>query len=106
MKIKEFSPEEFWPIVNMFIEACHGFYVYNFEKKVGFTKQTVEKHLDKYLKIVKSKDKVIISDETEIEVILNVSKLVFKEIDEWEFETLIDITIPEAKELIAKIASE
>ena len=34
MKTKEFDPEEFWPIVNMLNEVCHGLYIYNFEKKL------------------------------------------------------------------------
>ena len=106
MKPKNFSSEKFWPIVNMLNEVCHGLYIYNFEKKIGYSKKCVIKYLNKYLDKVRSKSKIFISDKTEIDVILNVSKLVFKEIDDWEFETLIDISIPEAKELIAKITSE
>ena len=102
MKIIKLSSNEVWPLLNILNEVCHGILIDNFEKIIGAKKEDVVVLMDR------------IANEEKEETILNLNKLeldilkksfleVFKQIDEWEFQTRIGISRNEAIKIKEKI---
>ena len=98
------SQHEFFPLLNILNEVCHGFYIPNFENTIGAPRKTVVDFMDKLAKN-ESKENIIIDlNDFELFFLQKSFIEVFKEIEEWEFQTRIGITIEEAKVIENKIA--
>ena len=94
------------PLLNILNEVNHGIRIFNFEKTIGAKKQFV---IDLWEKIFKEKNKenpTISFDNLELEVINNSFEEVYRQIDAWEFQTRLGITIPEMKKIQNKILSD
>jgi hypothetical protein len=87
------------PIINILGEICWGFQVENFEKKIGAKKQDVEVLLMRFLQEEKSGVLETRVTDFEINIIKKALVEVEAEIEEWEFETRIGVTLAEIKNL-------
>ena len=103
-KIIETCWNELWPLINVLNEICHGINISNLEQVVGFKYDTILALLTKLetydVKEIDSDNKTILKlDESEKEIIKNCFRIIFKEIEEWEFSTRIGISTHEANAL-------
>jgi len=90
-------------IINVLGELCWGVYVDNFEKKIGNKKEVVEEFLERLLKAEREGIAEICINNSESELIRRAFDEVFRQIDEWEFQTRMGISIEEAIEVEKKI---
>lgn len=101
-KIIEIKWDELWAMMNILNEVCNGIQIYDLEKKLGFNRTSIKDLMNKIavFKIYKDEPEEKISfvlNDFEINVIKICFKEVLKEIEEWEFQTRIGVTIEEAK---------
>ncbi len=82
-------------------EICYGIHIKNFEEVFG------EEHLviDLMERVLqeKGKDSTFIFNGCELKIIQNSFEEVFKEIEDWEFQTRIGILREEALEILHKV---
>ena len=69
MKKIKFESNEFWPLLNILNEICHGIHIKNFEKTMGVTEQDA---VD-FMNLVKSKLSLVHMDEKFLKRSLNES---------------------------------
>jgi hypothetical protein len=86
-------------IINVLGEVCWGFQVDDFEKTIGVKEQIAETLLEKLLRMEKSGIHEIYLNSSEIEIIRNAFKKVAKEIEEWEFEARLGVSLKEMKNI-------
>src|SRR3989304_570731 len=93
-------------IINILGEICWGFKIDNFEKKIGTKKEIVERLLERLLR--EEKEGIIETqlNDSEIAIIKRALNEVEKEIEEWEFQTRIGVTLQEAKTIKEKITKQ
>lgn len=108
MKKKETNWNELWPIVNVLNEVCNGIQLHDLENKLGFNRENIIALMDKMethqVDESRSEESAIIElDDHEINIINKCFKEVLKEIEEWEFQTRIGITIDKATAIINKL---
>jgi hypothetical protein len=107
-KIIKTTWEEIWPLANVLNEVCHGINVNDFEKEIGFKYENVFsllRKIDKY-EVTSEEPNVEILltlNRQELEIIKNSFEEVFRQIEEWEFQTRIGVTIEEANAIKEKI---
>ena len=107
-KIVEVKWEEIWPVVNVLNEVCHGININSHESEIGFRYEEILKLL-RTLSQLEDKNEnysnqiIIKLSDNEREIIKNSFEEVFKQIEEWEFQTRIGITIQEANEIKKKL---
>ncbi len=102
-KVIELNENEFLSTLNILNEVCHGINVSNFEKSIGEKKEVVVAFMDK-ISNEEGKDNIILNlNNSELSVLKNSINEVFKQIDEWEFETRIGISIQEMKTILEKL---
>lgn len=102
MKKLEISWNELWPLVNILNEICHGIKI-DIQSKIGFSYEEVYALLKKitiyevneYEADIK---KEIMFREEEILILKRCLHEVAMEIEEWEFQTRIGVTLDEIKE--------
>ena len=107
-KIIETSWNELWPIANILNEVCHGININDTENDVGFKYETIFDLLRKLstyeVEEAKSDIKTTIElSSLETEIITKCFNEVFKQIEEWEFQTRIGITKKEANDILNKL---
>ena len=105
MDKKSFEPDTFRPVVNILNEVCNGLYITNFTDKIGASEDFARSLLHKYSDQYKKNEQIQISNDLEFKVILNSFKEVFKNIDDWEFDARVGITLKDAQDLLNKIKS-
>lgn len=97
------SWNELWPLCNILNEMCHGIGI-NIEDTIGFTYDDVYPLLKK----IKSHEENESNAEMKKEVLLNQQEMlilrrslpeVFKELEEWEFEIRIGVSIDQVKKI-------
>jgi len=98
--------EEIWPIVNILNEICHGIDVDL--DKMGFKYEEILNLLNKLKKYDPGKSNydfqiTIELNASELKMLIKSFKEVFRQIEEWEFQTRIGITIQEAKSILSNI---
>ena len=101
-KIIKLSSNEIWPLLNILNEVCHGIHIENFEKIIGAKKENAVILMDR----ISNEEKVetiLILNKSELDILKNSSLEVFKQIDEWEFQTRIGISRNEVIKIIEKI---
>ncbi len=99
MKTYKINLIENRPIINILGEICWGFHVNDFEKKIGVKKNVVENLLNRFLQVEKSEITETQISDAEFQIIKNALSEVENEIEEWEFETRIGVTLEEVKSL-------
>ena len=105
-KTIKLTHNELIPLLNILNEVANGIHVNNFEKAIGVNEKFVDNLWDKISKEEGKKESVIILNNLELEVVKNSFVEVYKEIEEWEFQTRLGITISEMKKIQNKILSE
>lgn len=101
-KIVKLIQEENWTLVNILNEVLHGLRVNNFEQKIGDTKENALQLMEKLKSEKNNASFELEYPEQEILIFRNSFKEVLRQIEEWEFQTRIGITIPEVQAIISK----
>jgi hypothetical protein len=98
MNIKKIKLDsnDFWPLINILNEVCHGIKISNFEKTIGVSKQTVIDFMNKISQKDGKEPLELIINSSEHTILKNSFDEVLRQIDDWEFQTRIGITILEA----------
>ncbi len=94
---------ETWPLLNILNEVCYGIRVNNFENTIGVQKAKVVDLMDRISKNETNDGIIIDLNDSEVNILKRSFEEVFRQIDEWEFQTRIGISIPEAIKIIEKI---
>ena len=89
------TDDEVWPLLNILNEICHGISVKNFEQTIGVNKNVVIFLMDR-ISQHKNKTSYLTLNEKELNIIENCFNEVFRQIEEWEFQTRIGISVQEA----------
>lgn len=97
--------EEIWPLLNILNEVCNGLHIKNFEKTIGEKKEFVVHLMNKISKEENKEDIVLNINNSELLVLKKTFEEVFKQIDDWEFQTRIGISTQEATKINNKIIS-
>jgi len=103
MKTIKLTSNEIWPLLNILNEVCHGIHINNFEQAIGNNKKFVVDLMERISNEENEIEPVLILNKIELEVIIMAFEEVFKQIEEWEFQTRIGITKPEAIDIQKKI---
>lgn len=96
------SWSELWPVVNILNEVCHGIKI-NIQSKIGSSYEEVYKLLKKITPYevneyeADEKKEISFKDE-EIRILKRCLLEVAEEIEEWEFQTRIGVTLDEIEE--------
>lgn len=101
-KIK-LDANEFWPLLNILNEACHGIKINNFEHSIGAKKHTVVDFMNNISQEENKNEIVLNLNDSELIILNNSFEEVFKQIDEWEFQTRIGISTQEARKIQEKL---
>ena len=89
MQTIETTWDEFFPIVNILNEVCHGIDINNFQEEIGFDYEEIFLLLKKInrSKTLDDNEQIEIELNTrEIEIIKRSFKEVVRQIEEWEFQ--------------------
>lgn len=97
------NSNEFWPLLNILNEVCHGIKINNFENSIGSSKKIVEDFMDSIAKEENKNEVVLNLNHVELKVLKNSFEEIFRQIDEWEFQTRIGISIQEARKIQEKL---
>jgi hypothetical protein len=103
MKTIRLNSNEVWPLVNILNEVCSGIHIDNFEKCIGVKKEVVVELMDKVMKEELKDEPILKLNDYEIEILERSFNEVFKQIEEWEFQTRIGIKIQEAQRIKNKL---
>ena len=95
-KIIKLYTDEIWPLANILNEICNGLIINNFEDSIGRKELDVVILMNKILNKEDKESAIFHLNNTELNILSNSFKEVFKQIEEWEFQTRIGITIKEA----------
>ncbi len=92
MKLFRLIEEDVWPLLNVLNEICHGIHIDDFEKCIGSKKEIVVELMDSIAKDENKGDVVLCLSDLEVNIVINSFKCVFKEIEEWEFQTRLGVS--------------
>jgi len=93
------TSNEIWPLINILNELCYGISVNDFQENIGATKESVIQLMNK-ISQHESKTKISIDlSAFEICILKHVFEEVFKQIEDWEFQTRIGISKEEAQKI-------
>lgn len=93
-------------IISILGEVCWGFKIDNFEHKIGVKKDIVEQLLERLLREEKEGKIETFLSKDELAIVKKSFQEVEKEIEEWEYQTRIGLTLDEANVLIERVFSE
>ncbi len=99
----KFDSNELWPLLNILNEICYGINIPDFENSIGVKKQKIVDFMDRISKEDEKNDVVLNLNDEELIFLQNSFKEIFKQIDEWEFQTRIGISIQEANKIKHKL---
>lgn len=107
MKKLELSWDELWPFVNILNEVCHGLKI-EILSKIDHSYEEVYALLEKLSSHECAEDeedvkKEITFSDNEIHILKRSLHEVALEIEEWEFQTRIGVTLDEIQETFLKI---
>ncbi|MGB7128512.1 MAG: hypothetical protein WBD50_05425 [Candidatus Rhabdochlamydia sp.] len=73
MNIKQIklNSNEFWPLLNILNEVCHGIKINNFENSIGAKKQTVVDFMDNIAKEEKKNEVILSLNDSELTFLKN-----------------------------------
>ena len=97
------TSNDFWPLLNILNEVCHGIKINNFENAIGTEKQNVVNFMDNIAKEEKKNEILLTLNDSELNFLKNSFEEVFKQIEEWEFQTRIGISTQEARKIQGKL---
>ena len=101
-QIKLYS-NEVWPLLNVLNEVCYGIKINNLEISIGVKKQIVVDFMDSIVEEEKKNEVILTIDDSELNFLNNSFEEVFRQIEEWEFQTRIGISIQEAQKIQEKL---
>jgi len=107
-KTIETTWDDFFFIVSILNEVCHGIDINDFEKEVGYTYDEIYALLKKINSFKEQDEKqpiFIPLSSREIDIIKAAYKEVLKQIEEWEFQTRVGVTIPEVDQVVKKLST-
>lgn len=84
-------------IINILGEVCWGFDLNHFEKKIGVKREIVEILLKRLLKEEQKGVSEIYLNYLEVDIIKKALQEVEKQIEEWEFQTRLGVSLDEVK---------
>lgn len=87
------------PVINLLGEICWGIQITSFEEKVGARKEVAEALLNRLINEEKNGNVDVFVTFSEMEIIRKSLEIVGKEIEEWEFQTRIGVTLEEVKNI-------
>ena len=101
MKTIYLSWDNLWPLVNVLNEVCHGIYV-DIEKSTGYRYEKIYKLLEKLNsfevdELTSCETSAIEFSNKEIAILIACLNVVAIEIEEWEFQTRIGVTLDEIR---------
>jgi hypothetical protein len=97
------SSNELICLLNILSEIYHGIYVHNFENVIGVQRKVVVDWMNKISEKEKEEEIILILDDFELNFLQKSFEEVFRQIEEWEFQTRIGITMQEANMIREKI---
>jgi hypothetical protein len=97
------NSNEFWPLLNVLNEVCHGIKINDFESSIGVEKQAVVDFLDNIAKEEHKSEVILSLNDSQLTFLKNSFEEVFRQIDEWEFQTRIGISAQEARKIQEKL---
>lgn len=104
-KIVRLDSNEVWPLLNVLNDVCYGIHIHDFENIIGSKKEIVIDLMDK-ISIEENKEEAILNlNDSELNILKKSFEEVFRQIDAWEFETRIGISIQEAIKIKDKITN-
>ncbi len=102
-KCLDFSPNDVWPLLNILNEVCFGFFIDHFHKIIGDEKNNVIELMNRIAREEGVEGLVFDLNKSELNVLKNSFDEVFRQIDKWEFQTRIGISVEEANKIKEKI---
>ena len=105
-KSVKFKPDEIQILLDILIETCYSCYgvsINGFKKKIGVEKTEAVELMNKILEEKDKEESILNLNETELLMFFKSFEEVFREIEEWEFQTLIGVTILEAERIRGKV---
>jgi predicted AAA+ superfamily ATPase len=106
IKTIKLNENEIWPLLNVLNEVCHGIRVDNFKGTIGEKKEIVLALMDKIAEEENKEATTIDLNDSELKILEKSFEEVFKQIDEWEFQTRVGISIHEATQIKNKLKAE
>lgn len=82
--------------MNVLNEVCHEINILDFEEIIGVQKKIFEDWVNKISKREKKEEIILLLDNFELNFLQKSFEEVFKQIDEWEFQTRVGVTKQEA----------
>lgn len=105
-KVLKLKNDDVWPLVNILNEICNGIHINNFETCISVNENYVLQLLRRLAKRKNEEEPVVILSDLDLSVINNALNEVYKQIDDWEFQTRIGVTRPEIEETRKKIMTQ
>ena len=106
-KLVKFKPDEIQILLDILIETCYGCYgvvsINEFKQKIGVEKTEAVELMNKILEEKDKEESILSLNETELLIFFKSFEEVFRQIEEWEFQTLIGVTISEAERIREKV---
>ena len=102
-KIISLTSNEIWPLLNVLNEVCNGISIENFEERMGSKKEDVISLMNRIAEEEQKEESLISLSKIDIEILKKSFELLFKYIDEWEFETRVGISVEDANSLKNKL---
>ncbi len=97
------SFDDFFSLLNIINEVCHGINVRNFKETIGDERKTVVDFLDKISNKDQNNEIIICVSDFEQQFLKKSFERVLREIEEWEFQTRIGVDRSEARAIMEKI---
>ncbi len=97
--------DELWPLLNVVGEICYGLDV-DFETVIGVKSEAVIDLMKKISKEKKIPEVILILSDSELDILKRSIDEVIRQIEEWEFQTRVGVSINEVMGIKKKIGKE
>ena len=101
----ELTEDEFFALKNIINEACFGIRIDNYENIFGKNEQIVISFSENISNKILNGNLLVLS-ETELQILVKSITEVFRQIDDWKFQTRIGISKNEAMKIKTKVEEE
>lgn len=107
MNIKQIklTSDEIWPLLNVLNEICNGLHINDFENSIGVEREIVVNLMDKISQEESKQEAILALNDFELTILNKSFKEVFAQIEEWEFQTRVGVSIEEANRIRDKLES-
>ena len=101
-KIK-INKNELWPLLNIINEICYGINISNFEHTIGAKREILIELMNKISREEEKEHAILTLNDCELAILKNSFKEIYKQIEDWEFQTRIGISIQNANNIKDKL---